>query len=156
MFPALSGESALTRGSQDTSTNARPIDTEFGKVGMIVCKDIDTTMLGYGLDQPAPFNEAVVRDEAFKYMADGGAVLVLGSSEGDYTADIAAAAARFGIYAAHAGQDQKTGNFNPWTVEDYAKYNKGCIIGKDGNQIAGTATMGSYASAILTVPKPAS
>jgi hypothetical protein len=79
---------------------------------------------------------------------------VLGSSEGDYTADIAAAAARFGIYAVQSGQDTKGANFNPWTPGDYAKYNKSCIIGSDGNQISGTTTPASYASAILTVPKP--
>jgi predicted amidohydrolase len=151
IFIGLNGENFLTRGSED-ATNLRPIDTEFGKIGMLVCKDLDTTMLGYNALAKAPFNENVERNQAFKTLVNRGAQMVVGSSIGDYTADIADAAKTYTVWAAISGQDTKSANFVPWTADDYAKYALSAIFNPYGEQVAGTSTAG-YASTIIALPK---
>jgi len=80
-----------TAGSKGVD-NVRPIETEFGPIGMLICYDA--------------FEElGDRRHELFHLLAERGAKMVLVSSIGDYTPDTLRGGIAARVWTAHCGQD---------------------------------------------------
>jgi predicted amidohydrolase len=76
-------------GSKD---DVKPIDTEFGPIGMLICYDVDAR----NGEHPG---------ELIKLQAERGAKLVLVSTIGDYALDTRTAGMEAKVWTAHCGQD---------------------------------------------------
>jgi len=102
-----------TAGPKDAS-NVRPIETEFGPIGMLICYDA-FEKLG---DRPF---------ELFRLLSERGAKLTLVSSIGDYTPDTLKAGVETRMWTAHCGQDGYRGEglFISNSTDPYGK----CVAG---------------------------
>jgi predicted amidohydrolase len=78
-----------TAGSKE---DVKPIDTEFGPIGMLICYDVDAR----NGERPG---------ELIALQAERGAKLVLISTIGDYALDTRTAGTEAKVWTAHCGQD---------------------------------------------------
>ena len=120
-----------TAGAKD-ETNVRPIQTEFGPIGMLICYDVQED-LG---DRPY---------ELICLLKERGARLVIVSSIGDYTPDTLKGGIQNKIWTAHCGQDS-------YREEKYFVSN---IADPEGNFVAGVANSSqvepTYTSALINL-----
>ena len=80
-----------TAGLKDAS-NVRPVMTEFGAIGMLICYDVDSS-------------QGLYPQELVHLLAERGAQMVIVSSIGDYATELRAGGIREGVWTAHCGQD---------------------------------------------------
>ena len=100
-------------GSRDDS-NIKPVETEFGPVGMLICYDVQ--------------KDLGERDhDLILLYAERGARLVLVSSIGDYTAEVRDGGMTTGIWTVHCGQDsyKNDGLYKSNITDPYGK----CVAG---------------------------
>ena len=148
-------KSGITPGA-DNKSNVRPIKTEFGNIGMLICFDVDRRVpcLPETMYDQSPARDTT-RTRMMKRLADAGAQLVLVSSIGDYTRMVAEEARENNIWAVHAG------------IQGYANnvYPKSMIVKPDGSVLAGIGTDGQvggngsntftgYVNGIVTLSEP--
>ena len=122
-----------TAGSRNES-NLKPIETEFGPIGMLICYDVQN-----GFDE---------RDHDFILLqAERGARLVLISTIGDYSTESRDGGKAAGIWMAVCGQDS-------YRNDDLYKSN---ITDPDGNCLAGVAKtetgQRTYCSAVINLSR---
>ena len=122
-----------TAGARDES-NIKPIETEFGPIGMLICYDVQD-----GLDDR--------QHDMMLLHAERGARLVLVSTIGDYCEETRDGGMAAGIWTAISGQDCYRGN-------DLYKSN---ITDPDGNCVAGVAKeetgQRTYCSAVINLSR---
>ena len=118
-------------GSRDES-NIKPVETEFGPIGMLICYDVQE-----GLGER--------EHDLILLYAERGARLVLVSSIGDYTKEVRDGGMAAAIWTVHCGQDS-------YQNDDFYKSN---ITDSYGKCVAGVAKqdtgLRSYCSAVINL-----
>ena len=128
--PAEELKGGIIPGADD-ETNVRPIETEFGRIGMLICFDVDKRVPCF---PETIFDQSPTRDTTkirmMKRLVDAGAQLVLVSSIGDYTGMAVEDAKDNQVWVVHAG------------IQAYANkiYPKAMIVKPDGSVLAGVGT----------------